>query len=115
MKLRSAAAVSAVLVALASLSACGGGSGLPRTSANVAICAALARVLQNPATVQELAGLAFESNRPVSKQLGQDIGAYITLAVHRPGSGQAHRAAETAESDCASIHAGVAPGFGGSG
>jgi hypothetical protein len=113
MKLRSAA-VYAVITASACLSACGG-SGLPRTSANVAICAALARVLQSRPTVPELAGLAFESNRPVSRQLGQDIGAYVTLAVHRPASGRTHRRAVTAELDCASIHAPVAPGFGGSG
>jgi hypothetical protein len=114
MKLTSAAAVCAVIIASASVSACGG-SGLPRTSANVAICAALAKVLQSRPTVQELAGLAFESNRPVTRQLGQDIGAYVMLAVHRPTSGRTRRAAATAELDCASIHAPVAPGFGGSG
>jgi ribosomal protein S12 methylthiotransferase accessory factor YcaO len=114
MKLRSAAAVCAVIIASASVSACGG-SGLPRTSANVAICAALAKLLQSRPTVPELAGLAFESNRPVTRQLGHDIGAYVMLAVHRPASGQVRRAAATAESDCASIHAAVAPGYGGSG
>jgi hypothetical protein len=114
MNLRLAAALSVVLAASASVSACGG-SDLPRTSANVAICAALARLLQSRPTLPELAGLAFESNRPVTRQLGQDIGAYVMLAVHRPASARTHSAAAAAESDCASIHAPVAPGFGGSG
>ncbi len=99
----------AAALACGGLSGCGGGGGLPHTSANVAICAALARVLESKADVHLLAGLAFESNAPVSRQLRQDIASYAARAVtHASGTLQA---AAKAEADCASIDAAVAPGF----
>jgi hypothetical protein len=84
---------------------------MPRTSANVAICTTLARVLESKADIHLLAGLAFESRPPVSDQLRQDIASYVTLAA-RGSSGGAHHAAAGAEIDCAAIDALVAPGFG---
>jgi hypothetical protein len=94
------------------LAGCGGGAGgggLPRTSANVAICTALARVLARKGDVHLLAGLAFESSAPVSHQLRQDIAGYVArAATHASGALQA---AAKAEADCASISAPVAPGY----
>ncbi len=107
-----AIAVLAGLLACGGLASCGGGGGnggLPHTSANEAICATLARVLESKADVHVLAGLAFESNAPVSHQLRQDIASYVArAATHSSG---AQQAAAKAESDCASISAPVAPGF----
>ena len=98
-----------VMVGAALLVGCGGG-GLPHTSANVAICTTLARVLESKADIHLLAGLAFESNAPVSHQLRQDIAGYVArAATHASGALQA---AAKAEADCASISAPVAPGFG---
>jgi hypothetical protein len=108
MRRRTAIAAVAGLLASAGFAGCGGG--LPRTSANVAICSTLARVLESRADVHLLAGLAFESNAPVSEQLRQDIAGYVALAAQ--GDADAHRAAARAEIDCASIGAPVAPGFG---
>jgi hypothetical protein len=105
---RSAVAGLAALIAGSVLAGCGGG--VPRTSANVAICGTLARILESKADVHLLAGLAFESNAPVSGQLRQDIASYVALAAQ--GDGDAHRAAARAEIDCASISAPVAPEFG---
>jgi hypothetical protein len=96
------------MVGAALLAGCGGG-GLPRTSANVAICTMLARVLERKVDVHLLAGLAFESSAPVSHQLRQDIASYVALAAANASGGQ--QAATRAESDCASISAPVAPGF----
>jgi len=111
MNIRSAAALFGALLAAGCLAACGG-NGLQRTSANVAICTALARVLQSRSSVQDLAGLAFESNAPVSRRLRQEIGQYVALAVDNPSSVDARQAANMAETDCASIQAPVAPGYG---
>jgi hypothetical protein len=72
----------------------------------------LARVLQSRSSVDELAGLVFESKTPVSRQLRQEIGTYVSLAVHRPSSVDTRQGANMAEADCASIQAPVAPGCG---
>src|SRR5207244_3972032 len=109
MKSRPVMAGLAALITSAALAGCGGG-GLPRTSANVAICTTLARVLESKTDVHLLAGLAFESNAPVSKQLRHDIASYVALAAR--GDGDARLVAGRAEIDCASIDAPVAPGFG---
>ncbi|HEX5188280.1 MAG TPA: hypothetical protein VFW16_01975 [Streptosporangiaceae bacterium] len=106
-----AIAVLAGLLASGGLAGCSGGAGggLPRTSANVAICTAPARVLERKGDVHLLAGLAFESGAPVSHPLRQDIAGYVArAATHSSG---ARQAAAKAESDCASISAPVAPGF----
>lgn len=110
MRRRIAVAVLAGLLACGGLAGCGGGGGgLPRTSANDAICATLARVLESEADVHVLAGLAFESNAPVSHRLRQDIaGDVARAATHGSGTLQA---AARAEADCASIGAPVAPRF----
>lgn len=108
MRRRFAVACMAALIASTVLAGCGGG--LPRTSANVAICATLARVLDARTDVHLLAGLAFESNAPVSEQLRRDIASYVALAAQ--GDGNARSAAGKAEIDCASIGAPVTPGFG---
>jgi hypothetical protein len=107
MRGRSAVAVLGALLAAGALAGCG--DAMPRTSANVAICTALARVLESKKDVHLLAGLAFESRAPVSHQLRQDIATYVALAAH--GSNGAHRAAASAEIDCAAIDAPVARGF----
>jgi len=83
---------------------------MPRTSANVAICTALARVLESKTDVHLLAGLAFESRAPVSRQLRQDIASYVAVAAR--GDSDARQAAARAEIDCVSIDAPVARGFG---
>jgi hypothetical protein len=108
MRPRPALALLAALVAVGALAGCG--NGMPRTSANVAICTTLARVLASKTDVHKLAGLAFESRPPVSHQLRQDIASYVMLAVR--GSSSAHHAAASAEIECAAIDAPVAPGFG---
>ena len=69
-------------------------------------------MLENRSGVEELVGLTFESNAPVSHRIRQDVGSYISLATDGPGSGGAHQAAVKAEADCASIHTPVAPGYG---
>jgi hypothetical protein len=101
-------AVLGALLASGGLAACAGG--MPRTSANVTICTTLARVLESKTDIHLLAGLAFESNAPVSEQLRQDIASYVALAAH--GDSRTRRAAVRAEIDCASIGAPVAPEFG---
>jgi hypothetical protein len=107
---RTAIAVLAGMLACGGLAGCGGGvSGVPRTSANEAICRTLARVLERKGDVHLLAGLAFESNAPVSHQLRQDIAGYVARAATHAGG--ALQAAAKAEADCASIDAPVAPGF----
>jgi len=108
MKSRSVRAGLAALITSAALAGCGGG--LPRTSANVAICTTLARVLESKTDIHLLAGLAFESNAPVSRQLRQDIASYVALAAR--ADSDARHVAGRAEIDCASIDAPVAPGFG---
>jgi hypothetical protein len=110
MSLRPAVAVSGALLIAGGAAGCGPG-GLPRTSANIAICRVLARVVENKAIIADLAGLAFESNAPVSHRLRQDIGNYIASAADDPATLDTHQAAVTAEADCASIDAPVAPGY----
>jgi hypothetical protein len=108
MRCRVAVAVLGAVIASGVLSGCGGG--MPRTSANVAICMTLARVLESKADIHLLAGLAFESKAPVSDRLRQDIASYVALAAH--GDSRTRRAGVRAEINCASIDAPVAPGFG---
>jgi hypothetical protein len=104
---RPAVAVAALLT-ICGLAACGGPS-IPRTSGNVALCAALARTLDGKSSTQELAGLTFESNTPVTQRLRQEVANYVAWATQGesgPGSlGQ--QAADKATSDCRSIHAPV--------
>jgi|SRR5215467_988553 len=107
MRRRTAGVILAALLASGVLAGCGGG--MPRTSANVNICTALARVLESKQDVHMLAGLAFESKAPVSGELRQDIASYVALAAHR--ASDARHAAVKAEIDCASINAPVAHGF----
>lgn len=97
------------------LVACGGGPALPRTSANVAACAALAKALDGKSALPDLAGLAFESNTPMSDRLRQDIATYVADLAPGGDSGNAHQDASRAESDCSSINAPVAKAYGGSG
>jgi hypothetical protein len=108
MRSRTVVAVLGVLSAASALVGCS--NGMPRTSANVTVCTTLARVLESKADVHLLAGLAFESNLPVSEQIRQDIATYVALAAQ--GVSGADDAAAKAENDCASIDAPVAPGFG---
>jgi len=108
MRRRPAVAVLGALLATGALAGCG--NGMPRTSANVALCTTLARVLESNSDIHQLAGLAFESRPPVSHQLRQDIAKYVMLAAR--GSSAAHHAAAGAEIDCAAIDAPVAEGFG---
>lgn len=108
MRGRTAAAALGALLAAGALAGCGGA--MPRTSANVAICTALARVLESKTDVHLLAGLAFESRAPVSRQLRQDIASYVAVAAR--GDSDARQAAARAEIDCVSIDAPVARGFG---
>jgi len=107
MRRRAPVAVAGALLAAAALAGCG--DAMPRTSANVAICTALARVLESKSEIHLLAGLAFESRAPVSRQLRQDIGSYVAVAAR--GDSGARQAAARAEIDCAAIDAPVAPGF----
>jgi len=106
MSTRRAAVAAAALLAVCGLAACGGPS-IPRTSGNVALCTALARTLEGRSSTQELAGLTFESNTPVTHRLRQEVANYVAGAAQGesgPGSlGQ--QAAEKATSDCRSIHA----------
>ena len=110
------ARVMAIVVSTCCLVACGssGSSGLPHTSADVSICAALARALDNRSGLQQLAGLVFESGAPVSHRLRQEIATYVA-DVAEPGSASAHQAAVTAENDCRSIGAPVSKAYGGAG
>lgn len=113
-------AAAAVLLAACCLAACGGASGpsLPRSAANVAICAALARALDNqgsPLARRAIAGLTFESNAPVSQRLRQEIASYVGQSLDPGGGSGAQQAAADAEKDCAAIHAAVAKAYGGSG
>jgi len=105
----------AVMLLTCCLTACGGGTALPRTSANVAACTELAKALDGTSALPELAGLAFESDLPMSQQLRQDIATYIADLAPGGDSGSAHQAASRAESDCRSINAPVARVYGGSG
>jgi hypothetical protein len=108
MRRRAAVAALGALLAAAVLAGCS--DGMPRTSANVAICAALARVLESKSDIHLLAGLAFESRAPVSHQLRQDIASYVAVAARGDSGGR--QAAASAEIDCAAIDAPVARGFG---
>jgi hypothetical protein len=111
MRRRIAATLAVALLAVGGLAACGH-SGLPRTSANLAICKRLAMVLEGKAILPDLAGKTFESNAPVTHRLRQDIATYIGLAADNPSATGTHEAAVKAEADCASIRAPVAPGYG---
>jgi len=97
------------------LAGCGGGPALPRTSANVAACAALAKALDGKSALADLAGLVFESNTPMSDRLRQDIATYVADLAPGGDSGNAHQDASRAEGDCGSIKAPVARAYGGSG
>ena len=107
--MRGKTAVAALVAMFAAGALAGCSDGMPRTSANVAICTALARVLDSKSDIHLLAGLAFESRAPVSHQLRQDIASYVAVAVR--GDSGARQAAARAEIDCAAIDAPVARGF----
>ena len=110
-----ATAPAAVMLLACCLAGCGGGPALPRTSANVAACAALAKALDGKSALADLAGLAFESNTPMSDRLRQDIANYVADLAPGGDSGSAHQDASRAESDCGSINAPVAKTYGGTG
>ena len=110
-----ATAPAAVMFLACCLAGCGGGPAMPRTSANVAACAALAKALDGKSALTDLAGLVFESNTPMSDRLRQDIATYVADLAPGSDSGNAHQDASRAESECGSINAPVAKAFGGSG
>jgi hypothetical protein len=98
------AALAAGLLAAGGLAACGSDSGatFPKTSANVTVCDALAQALSGQSSMSALAGAVLESNAPVSQQLRQAIGNYITLAAS--GVSTVLKQAEAkARQDCASL------------
>ncbi|HSZ47527.1 MAG TPA: hypothetical protein VK823_19475 [Streptosporangiaceae bacterium] len=93
------------LLAAGGLAACGGsssGATFPKTSANVTVCDALAQALSGQSSMSALAGAVLESNAPVSQQLRQDIGNYITLAASGVGT-EMKQAEAKARQDCASL------------
>jgi hypothetical protein len=102
---RPAVAVAALLT-ICGLAACGGPT-IPRTSGNVALCAALARTLDGTSSTQELAGLTFESNTPVTQRLREEVGTYVASAAHGESGPDSlgQQAAAKATGDCRSIHA----------
>jgi hypothetical protein len=53
-------------------------------------------------SIPDLACLIFESNAPVSKQLRQDVGNFVTLTASA-GASAATQARAKAQSDCAQI------------
>ena len=52
----------------------GCGQSIPKTKANLALCAVLAKVLDHQASVVALADATFETNAPVSQRLRQEVG-----------------------------------------
>ncbi len=88
----------------------GCGQSIPKTKANLALCAELAKVLSHKAPVIALTVATFESNAPVTTRLRQEVGQYV-VDVHEYSENSAHDAAK-AESDCASIGAPTAGGYG---
>ncbi|HUD37698.1 MAG TPA: hypothetical protein VMR14_12405 [Streptosporangiaceae bacterium] len=111
MRRRFAVVTSGVLVSLGLVAGCGG-RGIPRTQANLAVCAKLAAVLDNRAPMIDLTGATLMSNEPITHKLRQDIATYIAEATQEmPG---ASHAAATAEADCSSINAPLAKAYGGS-
>ena len=103
--LRVAVGFAVGLLAAGGLAACGGGSSgatFPKTSANVTVCDALAEALSGQSSISALAGAVLESNAPVSQQLRQDIGNYITLAASGVGT-EMKQAEAKARQDCASL------------
>ena len=100
------AALAVGLLAAGGLAACGSGSGsgatFPKTSANVTVCDALAQALSGQSSMSALAGAVLESNAPVSQQLRQDIGNYITLAASGVAT-EMKQAEAKARQDCASL------------
>lgn len=95
-----------VVTALAALAVCSvagcGGSGLPKTAANVAVCKMLTHTLAGKAPVQQLAGMVLESSAPVSQKLRQDVASYAALAATE-GAAAAQAAAAQAKQDCQSV------------
>ena len=88
------------------LAACGhGGSGIPQTAANVAVCKVFRDALAGRAAMPQLAGAVFETNAPISHRLPQDIGNYITLTASG-GGGAAQQAEAQAKQDCSGIGVG---------
>jgi hypothetical protein len=97
-------ALAVCTLAAGALAACSSNSGatFPKTSANVAVCNALAQALSGQSSMAALAGAVLESNAPVSLKLRQDIGSYITLAASGV-AGEMQQAEDKAKQDCASL------------
>jgi len=101
----------AVIAAMVSLAGCTG-AGLPRTRANLAVCAALAKTLAGSTSATRVTLIDLESNAPISRLLRRDVASYLARAAGQPPDSAAHAAAQRAEKDCASIDAQVAKGYG---
>jgi len=87
----------------------GCGKSLPKTKANLDLCAVLAKVRDNQAPIVALAGATFETNAQITPQLRQEVGQYV-VDVHENAQ-NAPQDAMKAETDCASIGAPVAKGY----
>lgn len=104
-----ACALAACAVLLTTL-VTGCGQSIPKTKANLAMCALLAKVLDHQAPALELAGATFANNARLSKRLREEVGTYVANVLDT-SSNLAHEAAKKAESDCASIGAPTASGY----
>lgn len=104
-KLRSG--VAAVALAGCLLAGCGGGgsssSSLPKTTANVAVCNALAQVLAGKVNVHWLSGHVLDSNLPASHRLLKDLASYAALAA-TAGASAAKQLQDKAKQDCQSVN-----------
>ena len=109
---RPAVAVVLVLATAAGLAACGDHR-LPRTRANVELCAVLARTLDDESAANREALVTVESSARVSRLLRDDVASYIARSAAQPGSRSAHSATRAPEADCAAIGAPLAKGYGG--
>jgi hypothetical protein len=93
-------AVCAVLIA-GLVAGCG--KSIPKTKANLAICAVLAKVLDHEAPLSDLTDATLLNNNPITPKLRQDMASYVGAAV--ANAPNASKAAATAKADCASIGA----------
>ena len=93
MRPRPAVAVLGALLAAGALAGCA--NGMPRTSANVAICTTLARVLESKTDIHRLAGLAFEADvgcdHEGNSARGQSIGEFAPFRHRKYDAEVTHR------------------------
>jgi hypothetical protein len=106
-----ACAFAASAVLLATL-VTGCGQSIPKTKANLALCAVLDKVLSRQESVVALADATFETSAPISQRLRQEVGQYVVDVHGIPDDVEnAPNEAAKAETDCHSIGAPTAGGY----